>query len=305
MFRFKIHLAPGHGLERHYYIKLGTAPGRFRFTSGVCNDDEKGWECDYPDQRQLVDSTVENVTETAKGIRWGRSPGCIFVDKHGKVSSLVDFGVMREGDTLSLGTDIDFVMEFDDNVAATGTRRLGDAVIDEEDDGLFVTTRYLLADQEKFAIGTVTAEVLAATLDARLAEKGIELESVNPKDVTFSDKSSVSSGTSVSQLAVNMEIRASKQSAMIVVLSNYLCTYTPLFTLGPLFSTSLLGLRLHGAGLNQSRQNQHPPGAARIQQKLPRSNEKGRTGLQGGGLQCCGEHCRCQTRPEEVYQRYG
>jgi len=142
-----------------------------------------------------------------KGISSGRSSGCVFVDKQGSVSSLVNFGVMREGDTLTLGTNINFVMNFDNNVAATGNRRLSHVIrrakfIDEDDDGLFVTTRHLLADQDKVAIGTVTAEVLAGTLDARLAEKGIELESVNPKDVTLSKATDKSS----SQLAVDMEI---------------------------------------------------------------------------------------------------
>ena len=78
------------------------------------------------------------------------------------------------------------------------------------DDGHTVTTRYLLGEQDKDAIGTVAAEVLAATLDARLAENDIVLARVDPKQVIVSESRPSNGGKTAapgSQLAVAMKVR--------------------------------------------------------------------------------------------------
>ena len=221
------------------------APIGYRITSGVCNDDERGWECDYSQAvvapgRQLSDEelldemnsrrtttiagsfaggnkggnkggTKNTPAESKLGIQSGRSTTCVFVDRQGKVQAPINFGIMKEGDTRSVGTNVALVLEFDGAGATAGGRRLSEIlsralVMDEVDNGVEVTTRYLLAETDKQAIGTVTAEVLASTLDGRLAENGVELDSVDPKDVILSNTrpsdAAVSAASAGSQLAV-------------------------------------------------------------------------------------------------------
>ncbi|KAL7532453.1 hypothetical protein ACHAWF_004141 [Thalassiosira exigua] len=153
---------------------------------------------------------------------------------------------MRVGDTQEVGTQVALVLEFDADGVDTAedgeggeeedsaaqafaggrslrgrTLKVGSnrflleamsraAVLDQYDDGHTVTTRYLMAEKDKRAIGTVTAEVLAGALDGRLAEHGVELNSVDPKEVVLSG--SRASGTqevtvASNQLAVNMDIK--------------------------------------------------------------------------------------------------
>ena len=146
------------------------------------------------------------------GIRSGRSTQCVYVDTDGNVQHALRFGVRREGDSQAVGTNVAIVLEFDEENGTTTGRRLFEdiirtaTVLDEhvEEDST-VTTRYLLGEEEKKAVGTVTAEVLAATLDGRLAKEGIQLESVNPKEVVLSSGGS----SEASKLAVNMEIKGS------------------------------------------------------------------------------------------------
>ena len=196
-----MHLAPG-TKARHYFVQAmvpSNADTPFLFTSGVCNDNEPGWGCDYPDQPALPAAANETVPF---GISEGRSNGCLFVDRNGEVDRILDFGVMRQGDTQTAVADVALVLAFDEGAA--GRRRLADVLGRARPlpaDGTGVA-RYLLAGRDKDAIGTVTAEVLAATLDARLAQTGVELDAVNPKDVIVSD-----GGGGDTQLAVAMEIR--------------------------------------------------------------------------------------------------
>jgi hypothetical protein len=149
------------------------------------------------------------------GIQSGRSTQCVYVDNDGNVQHALRFGVRRVGDSEAVGTNVAIVLEFDEekeNDGATTGRRLFEdiirtaTVLDEhvEEDST-VTTRYLLGEEEKKAVGAVTAEVLAATLDGRLAKEGIQLESVNPKEVVLSSGGS----SEASKLAVNMEIKGS------------------------------------------------------------------------------------------------
>jgi len=111
---------------------------------------------------------------------------------------------------------INLILDFDGNAGPSNPLRrlLANALtratmLDEEDDGAgMVTTRYLLGEVDKAAIATVTAEVLAVSLDTRLAENGVMLDTVDPKEVILSSAASSSGGGAASQqLAVAMEIK--------------------------------------------------------------------------------------------------
>lgn len=161
----------------------------------------------------------------AIGIRSGRSKACVYIDKSGKIDrtksahGAINFGVMRKGDTQEVNTGVALFLGFDSKGVKGNdlspkdrllARLLSEAtVLDEhydETDGS-TTTRYLLGERDKAAIGTVTAEVLAATLDARLAESDISLDSVDPKEVVVSGRSDASNEITQNQLAVELEIK--------------------------------------------------------------------------------------------------
>ena len=82
--------------------------------------------------------------------------------------------------------------------------------MDREDDDHVVTTWYLLGEQDKAAIGTVTTKVLAMALDRRLAKNDVELDSVDPKKVILSNSRPSKDGASApvagNQVAVAIEI---------------------------------------------------------------------------------------------------
>jgi len=209
--KFDIHLVQGEALDRHYYIQAevpSNAETPYFFTAGICHDDVPGWACDYPGA-PAVAVAADVVVDV--GISKGRSPGCVYVDNAGDVSDLVHFGVARQGDVREAAATFALVLEFADIVP--DRRRLGGIlgrarVLDGEDGGPRGVTRYLLADRDKLAIGTVTAEVLAGNLDARLAASGIALDSVNPKEVIFSQTGDgAGPDAEGGQLAVAMEIR--------------------------------------------------------------------------------------------------
>ena len=242
--KFNIHLE---GLNRYYYVQV-QAPSGLLLTSGVCNDDEVGWACDTSTavtfaqvrDRELLSSSssssssssaaaalitpasIENSHralegEVPIGISSGRSSLCMFVDGDGNVESSFNFGVMRVGDTQNMVSNVALVLEFDDNITSSGGgRRLTEiirraTVVDEVDNGSSgITTRYLLADEDRVAIGTVTAEVIAGTLDGRLAANGVNLDSVDPKEVIMSHTrptDAASAAAAQAKLAVGMEIR--------------------------------------------------------------------------------------------------
>ena len=119
---------------------------------------------------------------------------------------------MRQSDTQDVATNVALMLDFE---ASTQGRscRLEDVlrratVFDSREDEEGVTIiSYLLGDEDKQAIGTVTAEVLAATLDGRLAQESVVLDSVNPKEVTVSTSTAADADQGGSRLAVVIEIR--------------------------------------------------------------------------------------------------
>ena len=193
-----------------------------------------GWECVYGNQAtrgrglQVGNSTSQTASppssgsEIPLGIRTGRSTSCVFVDRSGKVENTINFGVMREGDSQEVTTNVALFLAFDSQDATNPKRRgrgrfLADAlsrarILDEVDDGETITTRYLLGERDRAAIGTVTAEVLAVALDARLDERQVALDKVDPKAVVVSnarpsDGAAGGDAAGENQLAVAMEIR--------------------------------------------------------------------------------------------------
>ena len=200
----------GRQLNNHYLVRV-RAPSGFLLTAGVCSNNEPGWECDpsgsVGDRRALE--------EVAIGIEEGRSTTCVYVDPQGNVEEPLSFGVMRAGDIQNVESNLALVLEFDDPTTDRHNRHLTEvirraSVLDEADDGTHVTTRYLLAEEDRMAIGTVTAEVTAAALSFRLAEDGVSLDSVKAKEVIMSNtrlKDDAVTAAVQAQLAVGMQIR--------------------------------------------------------------------------------------------------
>ncbi|KAL7466002.1 hypothetical protein ACHAXS_007637 [Conticribra weissflogii] len=179
---------------------------------------------------QLVPTDSEN----SLGISTGRSTKCISVDKAGFADGTLDLGVMRLGDSKEAVTKVALLLDFDDAVAGAGGAaaasvrdrqllrqthrqpildqllrgvRRGTVSVHPRPDSAG-RTRYLLGDEAKAAIGSVTAEVLAGTLDGRLAENGIELDAVLPKEVLIGGGSEAAEDEAAKGgLAVAMEIR--------------------------------------------------------------------------------------------------
>lgn len=228
------------GLEKWYYVQV-EAPVQYLFTAGICNDDIQGWECDYDaiaiaPTRRRIQSNNANPPDTSSGITSsgisvGRSTACVYVDREGEVQkpdennqlqkTSLNFGVMRIGDSQGVTASVALILDFDADASLTnpGLRRLlADAVtrattLDEVDDGAgVITTRYLLGEVDKAAIATVTAEVLAVSLEKRLAENDVMLDAVDPKEVILSSArpsgdASSSGGAASQQLAVAMDIK--------------------------------------------------------------------------------------------------
>ena len=205
-------------LNRHYMV-TASAPEGLQLTAGVCNNKYPGWECDpgsaIVNNRKLGTTTHQRqrALDVAIGIPSGRSTQCVFVDNMGNVQSPLSFGVMRVGDTQNMASNVALVLEFDGG--RRHQRHLTEmirraSVLDEVDNGSHITTRYLLAEEDRMAIGTVTAEVTASALDSRLAENGVNLDSVKAKEVIMSNsrlKDDAAAAAVQAQLAVGMEIR--------------------------------------------------------------------------------------------------
>ena len=184
------------------------APNGYLFTSGICNDNERGWECEYyngSNKRMLKDSTdihskesaqgKKMNTEYALGITSGRSIDCITVSDTGIPDKELNFGVLRIGDNKVANADVALVLEFDDDDDVASNKRLlkemvRDAVeLARRDEVSSTVRRYLIDEKDKKAIGSVTAEVLASQLDKRLEENGVVLGSVAFRDVILSKDS--------------------------------------------------------------------------------------------------------------------
>jgi hypothetical protein len=211
-----------HTILTHHTSQV-EAPTGYLFTSGICNDDERGWKCEYSrgggrvlqeeslfskmtnwalNSRSLASNTSSShskdssssnnkkKTDFAMGISSGRSSECITVDRDGIPDKALNFGVMKVGDSKAADADVAIVLDFDDAVAQ-GRRGLKEMIRDaielprSEGDSPTVR-RYLLGESDKKAIGSVTAEVLASQLDKRLAENQVVLDVVDPKDVILS-----------------------------------------------------------------------------------------------------------------------
>eukprot|EP00956_Cyclotella_meneghiniana_P038770 scaffold159697_cov56-Cyclotella_meneghiniana.AAC.8 len=220
-------------VDKSYAVEV-KAPAGYYLTSGVCNDNERGWRCEYTgrntdgtrnlrsneivyDSQEEEEYKFRNLQadhsknsgkkEFAMGISTGRSTECITVDREGVPDGMLNFGVMRIGDSKAEDTDVALVLDFEDAIA-TGRRGLKEMIADavelprSEGDAPTVR-RYLLGETDKKAIGSVTAEVLASRLDKRLAENQIVLDQVEPKDVIVSDDSAQAS----KEVAVAMNIK--------------------------------------------------------------------------------------------------
>ncbi|EJK56731.1 hypothetical protein THAOC_23329, partial [Thalassiosira oceanica] len=195
-------------------------PNGFLITTGACNDDVRGFECDYSPywRRDLNAASAFAASEAASpaplGIRSGRSERCVYVDREGNVEFNIDFGIMRVDDSRMVDTNVALLLEFEEEGVAPALRGRGlkamldrGTVIGESRDGTRRTKRYLLGDSDKLAIGAVTAEILALALDKPLAASGIELDDVTPKEVVLSRlNDSSNSQRKASELAVAMKI---------------------------------------------------------------------------------------------------
>ena len=171
---------------RHQIFQV-EAPTGYLFTSGICNDDTRGWECVYSGDNgdSLSIASGARSKEYAMGIASGRSNQCITVGSSGVPNKALNFGALRIGDSKTEKTDVALVLEFDQ--AAT-SRRLnemirGAALLSDVDD---FGARYLLGERDRSAIGSITAEVLASQLDKRLAKNQIILGDVKYQDVVLS-----------------------------------------------------------------------------------------------------------------------
>lgn len=147
----------------------------------------------------------------ALGLREGRSDRCVTVDRTGLPDSTLDLGVMRVGDVKIANTEVTLSLNLDerDDVQeglAQGNRKrelVSSLIVDENRERWLREAmdlgqgRYLLSQEDRNSIGIITAEVLASTLDTRLAANRVELDSIAPLRViltTNRDKSGSSSG---------------------------------------------------------------------------------------------------------------
>mmetsp|Transcript_16993 Transcript_16993/g.24003 ORF Transcript_16993/g.24003 Transcript_16993/m.24003 type:complete len:740 (+) Transcript_16993:138-2357(+) len=193
-------------LEKAYYVEA-TAPSGFNLTSGICNDDlvnqgllDESWACDNAAAYTTGSSGVGSVNT-------GRSRECIYVDRTGNVTGVINLGVMQIGDSTPLSTNVALLLNFD-NGASAGRRHLEELISratkvstpDEEAESGY--HRYLLSEFDRKTIGTVTAEVVAGNLDTRLEANGVELDAVIADDVMLGVKED---GTN-NELAVAMQV---------------------------------------------------------------------------------------------------
>ena len=195
-------------INRSYFIRA-KAPEGFLLTAGACDEANKvkGWECN-PNAVTEGDDEDEEDTEgaTPLGLREGRSSRCVNVDVQGIPDGTLDLGVMRVGDSKEVKAKVALKMDF---ASTQRGRALMERVLRGVADGTVAKidgqngrVRYLLGDEDKAAIGGVTAEVIAGTLDGVLRANGVELDHVLPKDVMLEVKDGESD-----TVAVAMEIK--------------------------------------------------------------------------------------------------
>jgi len=166
-------------LDTYYFLHV-TAPEGFLLTSGVCNDDVFGWDCEYKNAVAALSRSAESDRPDIDiGVRTGRSPKCT---QGGSKKAPLYFGVMRESDNKVLRTMVALVLKFDGGDLLEGGK-------------------------EAAAIGTVTAAVLASELEQRFAMDGtMELNSVDSRDVfLLKDEDANVAGNEIS---VVMDVKA-------------------------------------------------------------------------------------------------
>jgi len=198
-------------LEKAYYVEA-TAPSGFNLTSGICNDElvnqgllDASWACDNAAALTTGSSGVGSVNT-------GRSRDCIYVDRTGNVTGVINLGVMQIGDSTPLTTNVALLLNFD-NGSNGGRRHLqglmsrGTKVSTPQEEADSGYHRYLLSEFDRTTIGTVTAEVVAGNLDERLEANGVELDSVIPNDVMLGVKADGSDN----ELAVAMQVHGHYQ----------------------------------------------------------------------------------------------
>jgi len=209
-------------VNRAYYIYV-TAPGGYLFSGGVCNDEVPGWECTNTaskERRSLRVGTTSVVGQRRRlnngadpkglhtpdtyippskeelgiGLQAVRSEKCVRVDRFGKPESHLDLGAMRIGDIKFADTDVELSVDLiKPEIEVRGRRRSllddvwerilqQDLVKTQNEDGSY---SYVLLQKDKEAIGIVTSEVLASSLDRALPDKGAVLDSVTPIDVVY------------------------------------------------------------------------------------------------------------------------
>lgn len=200
-----------------------TTAGSFSAVGGGTSTNMKSLNAEQ--RESFSEKFLNNQGEDALGLRVGRSTRCVSVDRTGKVDGNLDLGVMRSGDvkldktevrvTLDLGDVENSIKEMhikDDN-GEGGNRRLSIlqrllSVFSNDNDNEnqqslqdrilrgathLGNNRYLLQDSDQYAIGVVTSEVLASSLDVALAANGVELDHIMHKDVILSLESSQAS----------------------------------------------------------------------------------------------------------------
>ena len=114
-------------------------------------------------------------------------------------------GVMQIGDSTPLTTNVALVLGFngeENRRHLEGLISRGTKVSTPQEEAESGYKRYLLDASDRLNIGTVTAEVVAGSLDSRLEANGVELDAVIPNDVMLGTKED---GTD-NELAVAMQI---------------------------------------------------------------------------------------------------
>ena len=230
-------------VNRAYYIEA-TAPAGYLFTGGVCNDSIPGWKCPRPQksqdgfhavgeaslktmhwERESLGEKFMKGGEDALGLRTGRSLRCVSVDRSGKVDGNLDLGAMKVGDVKLDRTEVRMSLNLRDLEEASLAeehekesgggrallRRLQNYWFRQDYyyDPQGPSSRYLLEEEDEYAIGAIAAEVLASSLDVALAANQVELDHIAAKDVTLTLTPASNTAASASSNLRNADIDSS------------------------------------------------------------------------------------------------
>jgi hypothetical protein len=164
-------------------------------------------------ERESFGDKFVNAGEDALGLRTGRSLRCVSVDRSGRVDGNLDLGAMKVGDVKLDRTEVRMSLNLRDleesaaslkeshekesdggggRLLSGALRRLQNLLgmsslsSTSQEDHHQVHSRYLLEEEDEYAIGVIAAEVLAASLDVDLAANQVELDHISPKEVMLS-----------------------------------------------------------------------------------------------------------------------